>query len=224
MPTASESPSFKKIIEDKLGLKSFGIGNLRQVEWGRRYLWAVRFTEPKPPAPFDTFFPASDITIPEFSVDSFNFDQGQSSFRVPQRTQIREISMTFYDDSNGTLFNWFKSWINVDILNDGKYVSCLMDEHAPERPVYGQTRVFPIRTIEVQKLDAGLEPVAGGIKVYTVYPEGTIEFVGGSASEANTYTVTFNVVGEADPTISKVAPDKFKAAVNKGVQLLGRFF
>lgn len=224
MPTVSESPSFKKIMEDKLGLQNFGIGFLRDVEWGKKYLWAVRFTEPKPPAPFDNFFPASEVSVPESSVNSYNFDQGQSSYRVPQRSETKEISMTFYDDNKGTLFNWFKNWINIDILNEGKFVSCLKDSHTPSKSPYGYTTVFPTRTLEIQKLNESLEPISGEIRVYTVYPEGTIEWSGGSSSEAQSYTVTFNIVGESEPTATKPNEDKFKAAVNKGAQLLGRFF
>lgn len=219
----SESPSFKKILEDKLGLQTFGIGNLRNTEWGKKYLWAVRFTDPKPSKPFDTYFPATDISIPESSINSFNFEQGQGAFRIPQRTDIREISMTFYDDNKNTLFNWIKTWIAIDILNDNQFISCIKDEHVPVKP-NGYTRVYPVRTIEIQKLNESLEPIEGEVKVYTVYPEGTIEYSGSSSSEAHIYTVTFTVVGIGEPAAATASGKDIKFYVNKGAQLLGRFF
>jgi hypothetical protein len=222
--SVSESPSFKKVLEDKLGLQSFGIGYLRDVEWGKKYLWAIRFTDPKPPKPFDTFFPATDVSIPEAQVNSFNFEQGQGSFRVPQRTDVREISLTFYDDSKGTLFNWFKNWIAIDILNDNEFISCIKDSHIPKRDPYHHGRVYPVRTMEIQKLNEGLEPIEGEVKVYTVYPEGTIEYSGSSGSEAHTYTITFTIVGEGSPAAEVAKEKDIKFYVNKGAQLLGRFF
>jgi len=222
----AESPSFKKLIENKLGLTAFGIGNLRNVEWGKKYLWAVRFTDPKPPKPFDTFFPASDVTIPEATLNSYNFEQGQSSFRVPQRSEISEISLTFYDDNIGTLQTWMKNWINIDILNQGKFVSCLKDSHPVSGKLnpYNYNRVYPTRTLELTKLDESLSPIEGGLKVYTVYPEGTLEWSGSSGSEAQSYTVTFTIVGENNPDTAKHKPDFIKDAASKGAQLLGRFF
>lgn len=220
-------PNIQRIIEDKIGLNKFGIGLLRNVEWGKKYLWSVRFFDPAPPVPFDSWFPASDITVPEANLNSFNFDQGQGSFKAPQRTDIKEISLTFYDDSNQTLLTWMKSWIAIDIMNNGKYVSCLKDDHLPEGGAspYGYTRVYPVRTMEVTKLDESLEPIKGQTQIYSVYPEGNIEFQGGSASESNIYTINFTVVGEGGPKDLPDRDDEFLTQAKKiAVQTLGRFF
>lgn len=206
---------------------SEGIDNLRGISWGKKYLWAVTFLEPKAPTPFESFFPASDIEITDSLIESFVFEQGQSTFRAPQKTNARQVSITFYDDIDGTLFKWMSDWINLDILNNGKYVSCLLDDHKPEgdRLVNFQqgNRVWPVRKIQFCKLGNGLDPIKGTEQILTVYPEGELQLSGSSGSEACVFTVAFNIVGDDRTAKDTGSTDILQKAKKEATRLLGRF-
>jgi len=224
--------NFQKQLSSLIGFDNYGVDQLRSVEWGRKYLWAVKFldTTATLPDPFKEFFPASNVEFPVGSLDSFSFDLAQSSYKIPQRSQIRQMSITFFDSVDGALLKWFKDWIHIDILNFGEFVSCINDEHlisedsgkGRDRDSFGkQRKVAPIRTIQVEQLKPDLEPT-GLTYILKVYPEGEINFVGSSASEATTYTVNFVIVGENKPPASSKKSNTEKLS-NLGVKTLGRF-
>jgi hypothetical protein len=223
--------NFKKQLSSLIGFDKFGIDQMRSVEWGRKYLWAIKFldTNVELPTVFKDYFPASDVEFPVGSLDSFGFDLAQSSYKVPQRSQIKQMSVTFFDDINGSLLKWFRDWIEIDILNFGQFISCINDEHHILEEQSGQTtdsfgaerKVSPVRTIQIDQLKPDLEPT-GLSYILKIYPEGEINFTGASASEATTYTVNFVIVGENRPPVSakKSNTDKLK---DLGVKTLGRF-
>lgn len=223
--------NFQKQLTNLIGFDNYGVDQLRSVEWGRKYLWAVKFldTTATLPDPFKEFFPASDVEFPVGSLDSFSFDLAQSAYKIPQRGQIKQMSITFFDNINGSLLKWFKDWIEIDILNFGQYVSCINDDHAIFEYEGGRTadsfgvkrKVAPIRTIQVEQLKPNLEPT-GLTYILKVYPEGEINFVGSSASEATTYTVNFVIVGENKPPTSSKKSNIDKLS-DLGVKTLGRF-
>jgi hypothetical protein len=214
--------NIEKQLRDALGQNEYGINQLRNVEWGKKYLWSVRFMDEKPPAPFNEFFPATDITIPEAILENYIIEFGQDSFKIPHKTNAKDLSITFFDDSKRTLLTWFKNWVEIDILNNGQYVSCLLDDHL--RTV-GLGRVKPVREIEVFLMDNSNEKIKETKAVYKIIPEGTIEWSGSSASEIPMYTVNFSVV-DARFGESKGESSKFdsKLLKKRATQLLGRFF
>src|SRR5690606_27617885 len=102
-------PNIQNIVSTFLGL-NYGIQQLRTIEWGKNYLWAVRFIEPKPPSPFNDFFPASSIELPQAVLDTFGFNLDQSTYKIPKNTSAKDISITFYDDDKSVLSRWIEEW------------------------------------------------------------------------------------------------------------------
>lgn len=209
---------------------SEGIDVIRNIDWASKHLWAVRFMEPKPPDPFKNYFPASDITVMDGTLDSFNVEQAQGFYKIPQKSAAtKQISITFFDDYQNNLQRWFSDWMNIDIQNDGRFMSCLLDDHAPVKTRTVKfdegERVWPIRKLEFFRLSRDLEPIVGTERIYTVYPEGELNIEGSSQSEANTFNMTLVAVNEARPVKEKESSDNafLRLAKREATRLLGRF-
>ena len=218
-------PNIEQSISKFLEGKS-GITMIRAVEWDKKYLWTVDFKDTgvdscNPPAPFDDFFPANDITIPMANLESMIFDTPQTSFKIPQRSQNMDITVTFYDDQKKTLLLWLKDWMQLDILNDGRFISGLQDKHklVTGQDSFGKVRnVKPVRPMRVALLDAFKDEVQ--VYQFLVYPEGNIDWNGAQASDAQMYTITFSVV----KVISEKDRKSFSILSKEGVlESLGRF-
>lgn len=226
----SFSPNLANIVQDALGLNAYGIGRMRTIEWGKNYLWAIRFTDPKCPKPFDDFFPAQAVDVGLSTLESRQFDQGQTSYKMPKNTNSRNVSITFYDDDKSTLLRWMTEWIEIDILNGGYYMSCLNDSHSIEVERTSGVEelgsiVWPVREIEFMLLNNDLEEVEGTKRFMSIYPDGDINFAGSSGSEANIFSLSFAIVGERQNISNKKDSnsDILKKAKKTATQLLGRF-
>lgn len=217
-----------KMLEGSLGLDEFGIGQLRAVEWSRKYLWSFNFVDfnspisassffknpfatPKtrqstatPKAPFDKFFPAVDVDINEITSNGFQSDAYMTSFKVPQKQDLVTLKLTFYDDQDNTIYNFMRHWVKNEIYNGGRYVSPLSD---------------CVKAVELRKIKlASIGDFIGGasaaltgskssdasiaeIQHLWVIPDGQMPWNGSSNSEAHMYTMDFVVVGEANPSL-----------------------
>lgn len=199
-------PNIERIVSNFLE-GSTGITSQRSVDFDKNFLWVVDFVgggdSLKPPAPFDAFFPASDVTFKLASLNSNEFVQGQSKFSFPQSSNVKDISITFYDDEQRTLQKWMSDWINLDILNNGKYMSGLLDNHVTvANDSFGESRqVKPVRHIRLLLLNAFRKDVL--IRNYKIYPDGDIDFSGSQASQATQYTMAFKVVEDLNVKESK---------------------
>lgn len=175
-----------------------GITAIREIEWDRKYLWLIEFIDADLPEPFNTMFPASAFSRLGASIESDSFRFGQTELSLPVRGGSAEnISITFYDDINRTLYRWMSDWMNLDILNDGQFVSGLKDRHSTIRPdAFGNIRaVQPVRTVKISLLDGYRKEFKA--QLFDIYPTGDLEYAGAQVSEAQEYTITFNVVGKS---------------------------
>lgn len=212
-------PNLERIVSNFLESGS-GITAIRSVEWDKKYLWVVDFVDPAPPAPFDKFFPANDVTVPLSVIESKLLDLPHSTLSFPTRSLQQDFRITFYDDEQKTLLRWISDWQKLDLLNLGKFTSGLGDSHqvvAPDSFGDSQRSVRPLRQVRVGFLDAAREDVM--VKNFWVYPEGEIAFFGGQQSEAQTYQVTFKVLKDGVGTPE--SPSIFSAKTIKDI--LGRF-
>jgi len=159
---------------------SIDLDQIRKVEWGHSYLWDVSFTDPTPPAPFSSWFPASSMDESIFSLESYTFNARGGAFSVPlRRGSIPKISLQFFDDVNNTLLNWFDVWVNDVILDrKGTVVSPLED---------------CVRRLEVVRLNHAKQRV-GNSRQYWVYPEGSLNFTGDSSSQVRNFSMSFVIV------------------------------
>ncbi len=193
-------------IRDAVGsLENFldngrGISVLKGIDWDKRWLWLIEFEkkEVEPPAPFDGWFPAHSVNINSRSQDGEEFSFGQAKLFLPTgMASSPNLSITFYDDINRTLYKWFDDWIRIDIQNGGKYVSGMLDDHPVEvPPSIGSIlrNVQPVRTINVVYLN--LDRSNYEVRKYAVVPSGDLSKDLSQDSSAVEYTMNFHIVGE----------------------------
>ena len=195
-----------KFLESALGLDEFGIGQLRSVEWSRKYLWSFNFIQLDnnikglqiPPRPFDKFFPCVDVDETESVLETFSGSAYGKDFRTPLRGGVSTLRITFIDDQKNTLYNFFNNWIKVDILNNGRYVT----------PLEEAVKAVEIRKVKLASLTDYAQEVGNLVGLtersdnsindtskYWVFPEGDITFNGGSTSDTNIYSVNLVVAG-----------------------------
>lgn len=152
------------------------IETIRAIDWAATYLWDVRLEGA--PSPFDTFFPAMDVEETRGDVSSYDFQWHLSNFKVPKSSSSKHLRLSFADDSKGTLWKFFDTWINTTIFNDGKCVS---------------TIATCTKRLTLLKLDR--QRVITEEFRYNVYPEGSLNFTGNSDNGLRTYSVNFVVTG-----------------------------
>lgn len=225
-----------KLMESVLGFDKSGIGQLRSVEYAKKFLWEVSFGGKglavlAPPEPFADFFPATDIDMDEAILESYRFEQYMSSYEVPWKTGARSMTITFNDNDDNAIFKWMSDWINIDILNHGHFISALLDDHFivsannPElsgTDSFGVARgVMPLRQVKVSMLTPGRSKVL--TRNFLVFPTGKLNFNGSQASQAQSYSMTFAIVSEISEKVQSDKGDfldKLKAA---SIDLFGRF-
>lgn len=202
-----------------------GITSVRSIEWEKKYLWVIDFVQNgdhQPPAPFDNLFPANDVTMSFAISESNSLQLPQSAMKFPLQGGQSDISITFYDDQKRTLLTWLSDWVNLDLQNDGRFMSGMHDNHQVIKGVdsFGKARkVRPLRTLRLALLDSFKDEVLA--YQFEVYPEGNIDWNGAQASDAQMYTINFVIVHKAN------AKDlsKFNLFSKAGVlETLGRFF
>jgi hypothetical protein len=155
------------------------IENIRQVEFDEGHLWNVKIQDA--PAPFNDWFPASDVEIQVGSIDSKESTFYMSSYKIPRNTSSFHITLTYFDTPDLKLTQWFRKWMNEDILNKGEYVTILTES---------------VKQFDFQKLDKNLEEQFSDS--YFVYPEGQINIKGSSQSESPQYSITLVIVGSVN--------------------------
>lgn len=156
------------------------ISQLRNVEWGKSFLWDFRI--PDAPAPFNRFFPAVDIEENLANLDSETFEAFNSTFKVPKSRTVKDVKVTFIDDVNGTGLSFFTQWMSNDIFKENEQFSTTA------------TLQEAAKQIIIQKLGPDrADPILQSS--YLVYPEGPLTFRGNSESGNVIHEVSLVVVG-----------------------------
>jgi hypothetical protein len=221
-----------KIIEDVTGLGNIGIGQLRNIEYGKNFLWEISFKNNPfaPPKPFNDFFPAIDVNLDVAVLQNFQYEQYMSTYEVPHKTGLRNMSITFNDDEASTLLRYFSDWMNIDILNHGHFISALQDDHNiveinnPDIAgfdSFGNKRiVYPIRNISLKMLTSSRNK--SYIKSFDVIPNSTLSLRRDQTSTAVSYTMGFTIIREADT--ANADPTSFLDNLrNTALQFVSRF-
>jgi len=158
------------------------IDQVRDIEWGRGYLWDIKF--PEAPAPFDVWFPAVEVRENLSTISSFTLDTVRGPVKIPQASSNQDIEVTFADDVYHTVLNWIVEW-QAEMLGD--------DQKTGRIGATIATASASAREMIVVKL--GLDKEVLKTVSYLVYPEGSVNYQGNSNSEAEQNSVTFVVVG-----------------------------
>ena len=163
-----------------------GIETLRAVKWSKSYLWDIIFlgavdfyksaTYGKPKAPFDTWFPATEVEVLDANIQVFDFSPPMRNLSVPKGSEVQRLSVNFVDDVDCTIQQWMAEWMNEQILNNGAGVSPVTE---------------CLRTCIVYRLNNARKPIKGWR--YNVFPTGELPWQGRSESAANEYKVDFVV-------------------------------
>ena len=232
-----------KLLDSVLGLDKTGIGLIRSIEWSKKYLWSMTFLAldstvrglQTPGAPFDVFFPAIDVDEQFMALQSFQSDAYLTNFQVPEKGEASSLKVTFIDDQKNTLYNFFAKWIQVDILNNGQYVS-------PLEECVKAIEIRKIKHASLGELISGIASLAGlsdfeDAKIsesnkYWVYPTGALVWNGASTSDVNIYSIDFVVGGivnqksadlNASDSIANIARSLGATAILGGFgKILGR--
>jgi len=153
------------------------IEKLRTVEWGRTYLWEVRFSgKDGPSAPFNDWFPAVHVQEELATINTMQIQAGTNTYEIPQSTTLKDVTIDFLDDVNLTLAKWLADWINSMIVN-------------------GRVQFLEscVRTLIVQKLNLNRDPIQ--TSSYRVFPSTSFYFDGNSESATPQYSCKFIVAG-----------------------------
>lgn len=156
---------------------STDMDQLRSIEWGKTWLWEVRFTgEGAPPTPFNDWFPAVEVTENLFACDPLDIQYFNSKYQVPLSTSFFTIRVAFLDDINHTLESWIRDWVNKTIF-PGNWTATLEE---------------CTRILQVIKLTNLRKPLKS--RSYLVFPRGTVDFVGNTNPEVPRLDVEFVAV------------------------------
>lgn len=227
-------PNIERIVSNFLE-GGTGITAIRSLEVEKKFLWTVDFPGKgissqgsynpyfAPPSPFNDFFPAHDVSLPAYVIESSEYSLPMTSVNYPKRGGAKQMTISFYDDQDRTLFKWFKDWVDIDILNAGQFISGLEDQHVSVIPTLAEKEnrpVHPYRTVRVAMLQAyRKEAIAFE---FGVVPSGSMDWSGDQSSEANMLNVTFDIV--ADSTYGKLKKTGLQAQIFKEIKnIIGRF-
>lgn len=152
------------------------IEQVRSIEWGKSYLWDVKFDNA--PAPFSVWFPATDYSLDDNIGVSATLSMFLSTYKIPQGTSNKSLSFTALDDSKRTLYNWLKEW--YDSIYD-QYNGVL-------------TLSESVRNVTVAQLDSGKNILS--TRTFMVFPDQNTMLSGNSAPDVLQYTLNFVVAGE----------------------------
>jgi len=200
------------------------INQVREVEFAKSYNWDIKLfnsQQGKPvnplPTPFDQWFPAIDVEEDIADLESYTFTRYMNDYKVPYKTNPKEVRITFYDDHNHKLSAWLDTWINKEILNEGNFISTLEDSvkfiqlartTISKRDDLGGISDSARTNLSAFNTASGKNtpntPSIARNKNYTylcsywVYPEGKLTFVGNSDSGLVQYSQTFVICGVVD--------------------------
>ena len=157
---------------------------LRSIEWARSYKWEVEFLTtsysdlPAPPAPFNEFFPASDVDFGSKSINTSAIESPIKPAEIPFGTDVHHMSITFYDNDDYVLMGWLEDWMKA-VNGGGKYVLSLTEA-----------------SLQVNlRLLNSKDMITKEYALY-VFPMGEVKYAGTSESGVAQFTGEFVIVGD----------------------------
>ncbi|EJF07113.1 hypothetical protein ThvES_00008180 [Thiovulum sp. ES] len=159
------------------------LSQIRDVRWGSEHTWDIQFLNAPPLSAREDgnldIFPATSVEI-EYSADSlYTIEYPLGSFEIPKSQSFPNISITFIDDELGTIYLWFKDWLDQIYAEDG--VATIGEEGV-------------LREVFIFKLNS-LKEILHTEK-YVVYPIQRLSDKLSSNAKSKEFTVNLNVIGK----------------------------
>ena len=148
------------------------VETLREVQWDKSNLWDI--TIDGSPAEFNGWVPINDIQMGFFGVA--NEQAGSSGLEFPATRTVPTFNLSYYDDEQLSMTQWFATWLNQTVSLNGYRVAHLEDIQ---------------RTFVVTKLNSMRQPIFTW--TFQAFPTGNIEYHGDSDGSLSIYTLTFTV-------------------------------
>lgn len=173
------------------------VNQMQKANFGLKHLWDIKFIDPVLIGPFSEWFPATEINLELFNVNSYQIKTNIGTVSIPANKVVgdNQFTATFYDDERGSVEAWLEDWVEHAMFyksNDHNYtVVGTLDECA--------------RLVEIQRLNTMKEEIRVQLtdKLWTrkvaVYPEGSLSYIGESEVGIHTYTLNFKIVGYVNP-------------------------
>lgn len=150
---------------------------VRAINWGKEYLWDIRF--PDAPSPFSNWYPATDLELNPFTAASFVYNAYMRDYKFPQSKSSPDLSLTYLDSVDKTLYMWLKDWFN-DIYDEERGLLTVAEA---------------VRPVDIAYLDYKRNPFK--VETYLVYPDGGHPFKG-TSNEASvpSYNISMVIAGK----------------------------
>ena len=146
------------------------VESLRKIQWDKSNLWDI-FIEGNS---FQGFVPANDISMGFFGVATEQM--GASGLEFPANRTVPTFNLSYYDDENLTMTNFFSGWLHKTVSLDGYKYELLENIQ---------------RLIIVYKLNSKREVISSWS--FHAFPTGNIEYHGDSDGSLPIYTINFIV-------------------------------
>ena len=147
---------------------------IRGVAWSKGWMWDCNV--PDAPAPFNSWFPAT-----EFEEDLFSPGQpkkvnvGTQSFELPGDRETTPITFSFPDNDQGVLQEWLENWVNNVLYRQDGTVATLREG---------------TKCINFARLDSTRSMVQ--LRQFWVYPKQKVSVKFGSDEQASFVTLELN--------------------------------
>ena len=151
------------------------INSLIGFQWDKSNLWDIAIEDMKFQS-WGTGLPANDVQLGFFGIA--NEAIGSSGLDIPNTRTIPTLTLSYIDDEELTVTNFFKKWLQDMVSLDGVRV---------------QTMETASKQIVLQKLKH--DHSMSDVWVVNAFPTGNLEYHGDSDGSVPIYSVAFTVTG-----------------------------
>jgi hypothetical protein len=176
--------------------------DIRNIEWGKSYLWALNFppyetqsmySPPDPPSMFSSWFPAQNVTEPVFSIENYSINSPIVNFQIPKSFSFADINILFYDTNTHAIREWVYSWFLYMFGLSHQSLYTYKKFFTSKRFVGVRPLMDVIRPVNIIKYTS--DHIVISDRTYYIFPSSNFAANLNSESQALTDKFTFTVVG-----------------------------
>jgi len=87
------------------------LSQVRSVQWGMTHSWEISFPDSKIPAPFNGWFPATNINWTQNSPDQIGVGMTYQDIEIPKSIGVGNVSISVIDNETNVLDTWINNWV-----------------------------------------------------------------------------------------------------------------